>query len=380
MAHSFVIGDTVVSSEELAEKAALGAISRFQAEVRRNPMAKLEFSGGTVTAAEVFAAPKSVVPGYKPIGIGKPMSIEILAVYTGDAPNKLFSRPDLLVTTAIKGIETIDVAPRAINQVVEDIKDKQYLQPSALAEGSPIAYWTPSLVNSTLYCTIQLVVDTFDEKILQYLSTLLKSAGGIPVFAPASVYLMAGSVITDVVGKVGKAFLESKPFLQDELVLRFDTPEFPVSIASQIVLYNHNDRGELKDYKPKVIKEGGEYRVVLVGKDGDEYGGDAPYVIVSLDGRPRKELKDFTSRLASAALLERFLGAPDPGRQAMEALQSAMELYSDFTFHQKAQNIKKEIAALDPESETYEKDKEALEKLLDAYAGNIRNELFGVKE
>lgn len=379
MAHSFVIGGTVVTPEELYEKAALGAFSRFQDEARQNRRAELEFSRGVVTAAEVFS-PESVIPEYTPIGIGKPMSIEILAIYTGDAPKKLLGRPDLLVTTAIKGVETIDVAPRAINQLMEDIQDRQYFQPSALAEGSPIAYWTPSLVNSTLYFAIQLVADTFDEKVIQHVSTLLRSAGGIPVFAPASIYLLAGSVVSDVVGKLGKAFLESKPFLQDELALHFETPEIPVSIASQIILYNYRDREELKEYKPQVIDEGGKHRVALVGQDGHEYAGDAPYVIVSLDGRPRKELKDFTPRLASAALLERFLGTPDPGGQAVEALQSAMELYNDFTFHQKAQKIKKDIAALDPESATYEKDKEALEKLLDAYTGNIRNELFEVEK
>jgi hypothetical protein len=378
MAHAFLIGNTMVSSEELAEKSALGTLDRFHAEAQRDATAALRLRAGTVTADEVFAAPETVVPGYEPIGFGKPMSIEILAVYTGDAPNRIFGRPDLLVTTAVKGIETVDVAPRAINQIVENIQDRQYIQPSALTEGSPIAYWTPSLVNSTLTCTFQLVADTFNEKALHHIGSLLKTAGGIPIFAPASAYLMAGSVVTDVIGKVGKSFLESKPFLHDDLILRFDTPGFPVSMARQVVLFNHVDREALAGHKSTVISEAGGHRVAMVGPDGEEYQGDAPYVIVSLDGRPRKALKDFTPRLVTAAVLERFLGASDPGGQAVEALQSAMELYNDFSFHQKVKGIQNEIADLDEESETYDEDKAALEALLEAYAGNIRNEMFEV--
>lgn len=378
MAHAFLIGNTLVSSEELAEKSALGTLDRFQAQAREDAAAEMQFRAGTVTAAEVFAGPEETIPDFEPIGFGKPMSIEILAVYTGDAPNRIFGKPDLLVTTAVKGIETIDAAPRAINQIVPNIKDRQYVQPSALTEGSPIAYWTPSLVNSTLTCTIQLVADTFDESTLHHVSSLLKSAGAIPVFAPASAFLMAGSVVSDVIGKVGKSLLESKPFLQDDLILRFDTPAFPVSLARQVVLFNHVDREALSDYKPTVISEMGSHRVAMVGPNGEEYAGDAPYVILSLDGRPRKELEDFTPRLATAAVLERFLGAADPGGQALEALESAMELYNDFTFHREVEDIKAEISSLDPESETFEEDKAALEKLLKAYAGNIRNEMFEV--
>lgn len=379
MAHAFLIGNTLVSAEELAEKSALGTLNRFQSKAKHDSAAEMRFRAGTVTAAEVFAGPEATIPDYQPIGFGKPMSIEILAVYTGNAPNRIFGKPDLLVTTAVKGIETLDVAPRAINQIVENIRDRQYIQPSALTEGSPIAYWTPSLVNSTLYCTIQLVADTFDEKTLHHLSSLLKTAGGIPIFAPASAFLMAGSVVSDVVGRVGKAFLESKPFLHDDLILRFDTPDFPVSLARQVVLFNHVDRESLTGYKPTVISEAGGHQVAMVGPDGKEYEGDAPYVIVSLDGRPRKELENFTPRLVTAAVLERFLGAADPGGEAVEALQSAMELYNDFTFHQEAKDIQDEIEDLDPGSESYEEDKTALEALFKAYAGNIRNEMFEVE-
>ena len=40
---------------------------------------------------------------FEPIGIGKPLSIEILTIYTGDAPKKfLGGKPDLLVVSGVR--------------------------------------------------------------------------------------------------------------------------------------------------------------------------------------------------------------------------------------------------------------------------------------
>jgi len=88
MSYSLIIGNTTVNAEELSEKIALGTISRFQTEAETNLDATLEFSRGTVSAAELFAAPRDLVPEFAPLGIGYPMSIEILTVYTGNAPKR----------------------------------------------------------------------------------------------------------------------------------------------------------------------------------------------------------------------------------------------------------------------------------------------------
>lgn len=170
MGHSFVIGDVLVSSDELGEKLALGIIGRFRREERISAKAKIEFSKGVITAAQLVTRPKATakgpVPVFTPIGIGKPMSLEMLTFYTGNVPEKsLFSgNPDLLITSAVKGVQTFEAAPRAINQLIKGVADKQYLEPSALAEGAPIIYSTRSLVNSTLLCAVEIIAETFDKK------------------------------------------------------------------------------------------------------------------------------------------------------------------------------------------------------------------------
>jgi hypothetical protein len=380
MGYALVIGDILVSSEEMAEKIAVGDIGRFHRQARSTAKARIAFSKGVVTAGRLTARPRAAAKGpappFTPIGIGKPMSLELLGCYTGNVPAKsLFSsKPDLLLISAVKGVQTYEAAPRAINQLVKGISDRQYLEPSALSEGAPIVYSTRSLVNSTLLFAVEVIAETFDKKIFDGIQRLFSTAAGLPIFAPAGAYLMAGSFLTRIFGDLGKALLESPPFLKAGFTLRLDTPEFAEALASMVVIYNDRDQGQFADYKAGMAPSGpGRRRMALVHRDtGKEYRGDAPYAILSLDGRPRPELDDFAPRLASAAVLERFYGSQDVGGQLIDTLCSAMELYNDFSFRQKAEKIKKQMSAYDPGSDEYK----ASQTLLDAYVRNIRQEVL----
>jgi hypothetical protein len=101
------------------------------------------------------------------------------------------------------------------------------------------------------------------------------------------------------------------------------------------------------------------------GDTGAEYRGKAPYIIVDLDGRERQILDQFTPKIASAAVLERFYNV-DTGSQVVETLNSAMGLLNDVTYLQKAKRIQL------PAPGTAEYD--AAKKLYDAYVANIRDE------
>lgn len=385
MGCTYMIGNAPVTAEELEEKVAIGLVDRFRANAVSNLNARLDFYRGFVVAAEVLppssdpTVPPPSAPDFVPIGIGKPISIEILTIYTGDAPSKAIfgGKPDLLVSSALKALHTFDAAPRAINQLVSKIQDCSYIEPSAVRKGAPVVYYSPSLVNATMLCTFELVAETFQKKIFEQMSGLFSSAAGIPIFAPANAYLLAGSFLTKIFADLGKALLESDPFLRADMNMRFDTPGFAEAMARRAFLYNDRDNEEFHSYKAIVKDTGsGIERAFLVHEDtGKEYRGKAPYIIVNIDGRNRQELKDFTAKLASAAIIERFYGSADTSGKVIETIGSAMELYNDFTFRRKAEELKKTIGLLDPNSDEYKKAK----KLFNAYNNNIRNkDLFKV--
>jgi hypothetical protein len=384
MAHAFVVGDVLVESEEFFEKVALGTVGRFlhDMETPSGAEATIHFSRGTVKATDLLGPPPKAIPTFQPVGLGRPLSLEILAVYTGDVPRRWFglAKSDLLVTSAVKALTHLNAAPRAVNQLVAAVDNHRHVQPSALSEGSPIIYYTPSLVNERLTVTVQLIADSFDKTAFQHLEQLLKTAGAVPLFVPAQGYLLVGSYFTKIFGKLGEILFESRPFLHEDIDLAFDTPGMPAAVSRHIVVYDYQDRTEFEsNYTVRPVQSAvpSKTRIALVNREtGKEYAGDAPYAILSLDGRTRQGLDDFTPRFASAALLERFLGTQDAGGQAVQTLESAMQLYNDFVYHQRAKSIKQQLDDLDEEASDYAEQKAALETLLHAYVGNITQALF----
>ena len=376
MSGAFIIGGRLVSPEELDEKFALGEIDLFRAETALGHRAEIRLMAGTVSSTELAAETKRT--GFAPIGIGKPLTIEILTIYTGDAPGGGFLRsdPSLLVTSGTKDLQNTKHAPRAINQLIKKIVDKQYIEPTAFAEGSPVVYHSPAMVNITTLTSYELVVDSFDHKLFGSVSSLFDKAGGLPIFAPASAYLLAGSVLMKIFAKLGKALLESDPFLRSAFNIRFDTPVLEVTQAQHFVLYNDQHEGHFEGYKAKPVKRtSGQEQMRLVAEStGEEYHGSAPYIIASLNGNPRHDLKEFAPKQASAELLEDFYKTKISAN-TVEVLGTALELYNDFSFRQKAEDLAAQLSGLPPDS----KEQAEVKKLLKAYNDNIRNDLFKLK-
>src|SRR5262245_35147549 len=95
MAVYYSFGNDLVGQEELRTKAALGNLTPFmESLVRRDPGASLQFTTGKATAESVLEGP---IIGFKEIGIGKPLTIQIRHVYTGNRSSGFWGNKDMLV-------------------------------------------------------------------------------------------------------------------------------------------------------------------------------------------------------------------------------------------------------------------------------------------
>ncbi|HEX7049472.1 MAG TPA: hypothetical protein VF188_04615 [Longimicrobiales bacterium] len=379
MAVAFAVGDILVPAHELAERARHDDMARL----REKPATELAFRAGTTTGHAVAEAIAAASPGeYAPIGIGRPLSLEIFSIYTGDAPGRwlpIGPKPGLLAVSAVKDLVTVDAAPRAMNQIVEKIEDRKLYEPGALAAGTPIVYYSPAVTTETLFTSFQLVVDSFDRRVIDHVADLFQSAGGLPIFAPAAAYLLAGSVLLRIAGDLGDALAESDAFLDDDLPLRFLPPDTMPDVARSAVIYNDKHAHELEGYRVAVVTEGPDQRqrrVLADRQTGQPYHGDAPYMIVSIDGRERDGLEGFQPTYATAAVLERFYPKGDRTGQAVQALSDGLALYNDLRYRRKAEDLRQRLEGLDPQSDEYKE----LKTLYDAYRKNIANELLQLKD
>ncbi|MEM1325738.1 MAG: hypothetical protein AAGI23_07285 [Bacteroidota bacterium] len=379
MAVLYNIGNVLTDADELAEKAHIGNLFSFLKAAAAGEDQSLSFRAGNIRSLSLRDNSRLGLPDFTQPGIGKPLSVEILSVYTGDAPQKFFGgKKDLLVVSGVKSAQTYGRAPKALNQMVEKIEDFQYLQPGAFTQGSPIVYYSPAVDVSTTLCSFELVADSFNRDIFDMIGRLFSSAAGLPIFAPLNGYLIVGGALVKTSGKIGNAIFESAAFLREDIAFRFETPDLPMVQAKQMVICNDRDKHKFMGYEPGLTSEiGGNRRPVLLSKQtGKAYRGDAPYIMISIDGRKRDALQGFTPKLASAAMIEKFYGS-SLEVQEIDILEEAMMLYNDFHYYKKAKQLEESL--LPPDGGRINTNSVAFTKsqrLLNAYVKNIQAQVF----
>lgn len=304
--------------------------------------------------------------GFVPIGLGKPLSIRIHTIYTGEFGRR--SR-DVLVVSGLKSEQTFDKTGRMINLLEQSRSSREYLKFSAFRNGSPIVYYTPALTDSGLFCSFDITADAFSRDVFDKVANLFQMASGLPVFAPAGAYLMAGAFLTRMFATLANAFRESGPLLSETLTLSFDVGGVPNFKEGLYIVHNLNHAAEFARLVPAT--RGGS-DVLLVDASQRPYQGPAPYLLIGVNGKSEPQLEKLAQQTASAALLEEFYPSESKPNVLINELGEALQLYNDLKFLRKARDAEKRVerlAADDPE-------RAVLEKLVAAYNDNILLEEF----
>jgi hypothetical protein len=370
MASLFVLGNHLIDSEEYKEKMLTGQIDQLLTAAEENKSLRVGFRDMSIASEDL----KEVE--FKPIGIGKPLSVEIMTVYTGDfISNKFLSakKRDLLCVSGVKSAQTFEATARAINMLEAGAKENSYLEFAALKAGTPFVFYTKAVDSDSLLITIELDSNSFNDGIFNAIADLIGKAAGLPIFMPAASYLLAGSQVLKIGAEGANNLFESSPFINETIPLRFATAGLPTNIARRVLLCRQEDKAELQQYRIESIDDGGAYKVRLI-KDGKPYQGKAPYLIINIDGAEKPWLNTFTPTLATTAILKKFYGGTSKVDDAAGMLLQAMTLYNDFSYRTKADRMEQELERLkeNPDSDEYKSAK----ALYEAYLKNIQNDLL----
>lgn len=133
----YSVGNALVEPLELAERAAAGPLIDFAEAARRGASVEIQLSTGRVNTAELREA-RSDPLGFEPIGMNKPLAVELLAAWSGDAPGRSLidrvtgrGKPDLLVVSAAKAPQDVGAAHTTIC-----VHGRARLRPMRLLVGS----------------------------------------------------------------------------------------------------------------------------------------------------------------------------------------------------------------------------------------------------
>jgi hypothetical protein len=369
MAIYYAYGNALVDKDEIHSKIAEGKIQSFERSIKAGTRdARLEFSNGAVDGFNLL---RSTLDGldnpiaFEEIAFGKPLTIQIRHVYTGDKAEGFWGSKDMLVASAMRSIAVYDASPRAINFLVQKAKNNRNFRTiDATNNGSSLICYSPALAQSSSAVTVEVMFSSFPTEAFSAVSQAFSTASSIPVFLPASGYLVAAGVVTKLLGTVGKSLSDGTPALKRTEEVTFVNPGSEKAFAHFALLISDEvTESTLREYK--VGKKGALVKVV---DEESIYDGEHPYVVISMDGRANDDFKSFAPTAASAALLDKFYAVKDGNSQVLGALVDGLKLYNDMRFRDKAVSTSEKLKSIaDKESKEY-KD---LLSLYNAYVANI---------
>ncbi|EPA93652.1 hypothetical protein [Pseudomonas sp. G5(2012)] len=305
---------------------------------------------------------------FTPIGIGKPLTVELRHVYTGRLPKsgRLFGRrKDVAVISSVKDYSIFAASSRALNFIERQLEAHSHLKvPSAFSNGTPVIAYYPSVVADSLTLSVELATDDFPEEFVEQASKGLQAAGGIPLLMPYAGYLLGAGVIVHLAGNLSNVLLDGGAEFTITESIPFDSPGVPGARADFRLLCHAQNLPIDYDY---VAGQG------LVHRETKAlYAGDEPYIVISLDGKSRPGLEEFAPTIASASVLKRFFDIGDKGEASVDAIMEGLKLASDMRFRDQALQMKQRIAKL-PDDDP---DRARLEAKYSALVKNIVNSLF----
>ena len=374
----YSVGEALVTESELLTKKVTGELDKFLELSRKGEQAELLFSTGLATASNLVATNVDFTTGspvpWKPVGLNKPLIVEIRHVYTG-AKLKTNKKKDLLLTSAVKNIASWNAEPRAVNFLQPKIGAHDDLTtPAATEKGTPLVFYSPALVQESSVMTVEFGYDEFPDEFFGYAADAFQGAAGIPIFASVSPYLLGAGILTRLAGKLASKIFDRAPVFRATETLRFESGGIAAPQAGYMLL-SENDLDKKFKQEHRINGDG----VLEVTATSSPYEGDLAYVVLALDGREKESLKEFAPTAASAALLKRFYKINEGDEQPLEPLLEALKLYNDLRFRNQADDVQKELEGLDQDAPDYAQKKKELEEKLKALKENILNEVLQPK-
>jgi len=376
MAVYSIIGNSLISPEELYNKTISGEMDSLRSiENLKNSSKEMNFFNNTIKVNTLPDLHKNLRENFEPIGIGKPLSIEIATIYTGEYERFFGSKKDVIVVTGLKNSQTFQAISRAINVKSSNINQNEFLKFEAFSDGTPIVYYSPAMDADDSVVSFEIMFDNFDGGLFNTIGDLLTSAAGIPIFIPAAPYLLGGGQLVNIGSKLGEALFSGKAKLSGSIPIKFNSPIIPATEPKEFIIFNDQDKEEFTDLQLGLFKDSAPQLRLINKNNNSEYKGYAPYMIVILNGAKRQNLESFAPTIASASLLRQFYGG-DNQTEIISVLQDAMKLYNDSVYRTKGEKLKKQLEKVPKDSTEYSK----LKNLYEAYSANIQTDNFKLDE
>lgn len=330
-----IFGEHLISEGEFAVKGA--EVTRLVAAGSgAQPSITLD-NGGVLSFAAVDVGQGDAV-AFPAVAYGKPMTIDIRSVYTGNVGSKsLFDGTgDIAVVSGVKDWSSVKASARGLNFVASKTGRHALLAgPDALSDGTRLVAYQKAVATAQVVASFEIVAAPPDPVLLTKLGGAFTAAAGVPLFLPYAGALLAAGQLVPLAGSLIDAIGARSPGWHQSAELSFDLPGYaPVAADFRLVAPATSDLQKLR-YRANVG---------LIDRDDRLYTGDEPYVVIAVYGGERPELEGFTPGVVAADMARRFYPSKTGVATGLDDVLEIAKVASDWRFNRQATDLQARIA------------------------------------
>ncbi len=219
-----IFGEHLISEGEFAVKGA--EVTRLVAAGSgAQPSITLD-NGGVLSFAAVDVGQGDAV-AFPAVAYGKPMTIDIRSVYTGNVGSKsLFDGTgDIAVVSGVKDWSSVKASARGLNFVASKTGRHALLAgPDALSDGTRLVAYQKAVATAQVVASFEIVAAPPDPVLLTKLGGAFTAAAGVPLFLPYAGALLAAGQLVPLAGSLIDAIGARSPGWHQSAELSFDLP------------------------------------------------------------------------------------------------------------------------------------------------------------
>lgn len=269
-----------------------------------------------------------------PIEIGKPIGISLLSFFPGTLKKDWGGKAEIMITSEIRFGPMNQSAPRRINMLLQGYDFKQASTISNYGgdvHGDPMLYYSKAYAGQRVGLTLRGVeTDKFKSSTWKGMDNIISTIGGLALFTAAAPYLAYISVAKKIAKILVKAISRNDRLQTSRADLYFGEDNKKILQAGRYVIWEQQQGAGsatlAKKYKLTGAGASEPNRLVSI-KESSPFKV-APYFVVQIDRKARKEYENFEIGAGSAKLLENW-GDKPLGATIFDSIQQLAEQVND---------------------------------------------------
>ena len=300
---------------------------------------------------------------YEPVGVGKPLCVEILHWAFGDIED-WWGKSEILSASWSKLGRGAKPGPRLVHFIRKDINKFDHIDQLGAAQyGHRLVFYTPAYDGRQLRLTLQYVeLDKAVKKNINAIGSALINLGSLPVFAAQLPFLLALPSGLELGRKIYNLFNRNDKILAESLDFRLDGGDFYRLTSGRYVVVGGSHLPHVFTEKYKLAAQGPQKNRLVTTQDNtpaEMSGMVSPYVVLRVNGEKVSDYEGFEIEGTAQEMIEAVLnGDTNLTDEAAELISAAAKSAKEYETVKQIMARKREMAAAGTDEEKAKKLKE----------------------